>query len=323
MSKLVICAGSLLAIMLTAPPVSAQVRKLCVMPPFADAKEAMNLSGAACAIDATKTCLLVADEVEKTRTVQSARTFTIAGDILRPGTEVPLLDGSVETDAEAVAYAGGYYYLAGSHGLSKKDSVFQPSRFLLYRIKADPNTGAPVGKAARTAKLRAILAATAPFSTYAEKPLADHGVNIEGIAARDGHLFLAFRGPAVDGRAWVLRVAINAVFGASTEKPVAFPIAAPAGIGLRDIAVVGGGFLLLTGPEADTTGPADIRFWDGKADRTTGTVAVTHGPDAKPEGLMLVAEHPASYEILLLSDGAAGGDPTVMTVLKSDLGVKP
>ena len=87
-----------------------------------------------------------------------------------------------EIDAEGAAYGDGYYYLVGSHGLSRKKGTLDPSSFFLFRVPVDEQTGYPPFKISkkkaakeieRTDALKALLkGAPDPIGRYAEQPLA-------------------------------------------------------------------------------------------------------------------------------------------------------
>ncbi|MGH8624831.1 MAG: hypothetical protein ACREYC_06045 [Gammaproteobacteria bacterium] len=112
---------------------------------FDDEKEAENFSGAACAVrSSTKTsCLLISDEK------LYARFFEIVGNTVALKARIALLpeksgeDKFNETDGEAVDFEKGRYYVIGSHGTSKKQGKYQPSRFFIYRFPANASTGLP------------------------------------------------------------------------------------------------------------------------------------------------------------------------------------
>jgi hypothetical protein len=187
-----------------------------IRPPLADPKEAENISGTACyqVKGARKSCLLASDEAD---TGKYARFFTIDDHTIIPGPTITLLPKKEhgqkmkETDVEGVSFADGHYYLIGSHGLSKKAAEFQPSRFFVYRFRVDAETGmpgfpfggeTPAPEVGRSDHLRAVIAGTPELQKYAEKPLGEHGVNIESLAVRDERLFLGFRGPVLNGKRW-------------------------------------------------------------------------------------------------------------------------
>lgn len=316
-----------------APPTLQPEAAWTIEPALTDPDEATNLSGIACSVanGATRSCLLIPDETDSGR---YARFVTLHQDhTIAPGRAIGLLPPKVdgrkmqETDVEGVAFADGFYYLAGSHGLKKEGGDFQPSRFFVYRFKVDAATGLPsfpfdkdaaAPQVERSGKLRALIAGTAPLKKDAERPLDEHGVNIEGLAVRDGRLFLGFRGPVRKGVAHVMSVEIEAIFGDATAHPKVFEIALGKGAGVRDLATVAGGFLILSGPEADETGPADLFFWNGKSREPARLASLAGLPEgAKPEAVLVLGEDAKAYRVLIFSDGIAGGAPSEYLVRKA------
>lgn len=302
-----------------------------IAPPLPDAKEAENISGVACykVNGERKSCLLAGDEAD---TGRYARFFSIDGHTIVPGPTITLLSKKEngkkmkEADVEGVSFDNGYYYLIGSHGLSKTQAEFQASRFFVLRFKADTGTGMPrfpFGAETRppevelSDRLRSVIAATPELQQYAEKPLDAHGVNIEGLAVRGNHLFLGFRGPVLNGQALVMSVDADAAFGNAPAKPHVFPIALGDGVGVRDLATVEDGFLVLSGPEMNEPGDADLFFWDGQSTAPKRLGRLGGLPEqAKPEAILLLPEDTAAYRLLIMSDGIAGGAPMEYRVEK-------
>jgi Protein of unknown function (DUF3616) len=314
-----------------APTIAPTPTAWAIRPPLADPKEAENISGAACyqVNGSRKSCLLAGDEAD---TGKYARFFAIDDHTIVPGPIITLLPKEEhgqkmkETDVEGVSFADSYYYLIGSHGLSKKGAEFQPSRFFVYRFRVDAETGmpgfpfggeTPAPEVERSDRLRAVIAATPELQGYAEKPLDEHGVNIEGLAVRSDRLFLGFRGPVLNGKALVMSVNIDAAFGNAPARPQVYPINLGDGMGVRDLATVADGFLVLSGPEADEPGEADLFFWDGQSAAPARLGMLGGVPDhAKPEAVLVLAEDMEAYRLLIMSDGIPGGAPTEYRVPK-------
>ena len=95
-----------------------------IEPSLSDAGEAANLSGIACyAVNGiTRSCLLIPDETDSGR---YARFVSLQDHTIVPGPAIALLPPQIdgkrmrETDVEGVAFADGFYYVVGSHGLTK------------------------------------------------------------------------------------------------------------------------------------------------------------------------------------------------------------
>ena len=286
-------------------------------------KEASEFSGAACAPDGR--CLLVGDEGRR------ARFFTIEGAPgQRPkiviGAAVPLVpaEGDGEADAEAAAFDRGRFYVVGSHGTSRRTRERQPSRYSAYRVEAD-------GRAVASGALAPILSdvdgireafCAAGGGRRPCPTLQNGGANIEGLAVRDGTMHLGFRAPSPGGQAFVVSVPERAVFGGAAPAAAATVSRLALGTdrrgrerGVRDLAPVADGFLVLAGPalpEGDEAkSEAVVFFWSGP-----GGDAVPLRPvglereGVKPEALLVLGGDAASYRVLVIHDGVEGGAPT-------------
>ena len=97
------------------------------------------------------------------------------------------------------------------------------------------------------------------------------------------------------------------------------------GLGIRDIAVVEDGFLLIAGPVGDGPGDFSLYRWDGKdmipgEGSPGGTVRLLgQFPKAsgKPEGLAVLAETADQYELLIVyDDSSLEHDATVATAMR-------
>ena len=286
-----------------------------------------DLSGLACAPDGR--CLLVSDEKTGAwlfmldRSDPAKPKLAITGDIdLKP-----FADGK-EADAEAAGFDGDRFYAIGSHGTSRKKKEFQASRFSVYRIAPDGRSEASGGL---TRQLASIPEVAAHLCTAADagrcETLQDGGANIEGMAVRDGQMFVGFRG-SLDGagRAIVVRVPVASLFdgGAPDAKRFLLPLGKDDSnrpLGIRDMAPVSDGFLVLAGPslpEEDGRAGAGILFhWTGgdAAPRRLRAIGES-GKGVKPEGLLLLREDPSAWTVLVVHDGAEGGTPVEYRVAK-------
>ena len=106
----------------------------------------------------------------------------------------------VEGDLEGAAALGPLVWWMGSHGRSDKGKP-RPERQVLFATDA---AGAVVARQTDLLdRLRAhptlgqVVAAAEPL------PPKEGGVAIEGLAAREDQLWVGFRSPLTDGRAWV------------------------------------------------------------------------------------------------------------------------
>lgn len=190
-----------------------------------------DMSGIACARPQgfPRDCLVIDDNVQAAQFVTLKDGEIIAGETIR------LIDNNfngkdLELDGEGVAYAGGFYYVIVSHGYPRdsehrldleRDADKITARIAassqIVRFRSDGSSA--TSSVERTAKLHPIIAQVSALSPYLDRRLDEDGVTIEGIAVRSGRILAGFRGPSLDnGRAAVLSVAIDSVFG--NEAPL-------------------------------------------------------------------------------------------------------
>jgi hypothetical protein len=297
----------------------AQLPTWTVDPEFAKGMGArMNISGAACAPTEPlfQSCLAVNDDKKY------AQFFRIDGTTIVPGQVIRLLgeDADHDPDTEAAAYHDGYFYVLGSHGRSRPGTMYESVQFV-FRFPVNPQLGSPsfaltddsVDPAIeRSPKLREMVRAAPYVGPFFQKPLADGGVNIEGVAVKDGRMFLGFRAPSIDGNGFIMDVAVDSVFGdaAADAKVHALPLGTDTGI--RDLARVSGGLLVLAGSTRDEPIPASLFFWDETTDtskKLSGLDLSDVPPSAKAETLLVLDEQPDHYRVLIMFDGIANGGP--------------
>ena len=275
----------------------------------------MNLSGAACVPTTPKftSCLIANDEKKY------AQFFSIDGDTLTPRKLIRLSDEKNDPDAEGVAYADGFFYVTGSHGRSRHGDKGNRSSYAVFRIPVDPATGIPrfepdeerVVGVKTSARLRKAIRKGDIIKDFFNESLAEGGVNIEGIAVKNGRMHLGLRGPSKGGKAFVLSVDADAVFtrdGDLKDKVTALPLGRNTDI--RDLAAVNDGILILAGPTRDETVPFSIWFWDGVGTtamplRTLDLSSVKKG--AKAEILLPLEEDSSNIRVLVMFDGVENG----------------
>ncbi|WP_441237176.1 DUF3616 domain-containing protein [Bradyrhizobium sp. 930_D9_N1_4] len=292
--------------------------------PFEKSKEARtNISGAACATTSPplSSCLVVNDEKKY------AQFFAIEGTTIKTGKVIRLMSDQArgDPDIEGASYDDGYFYVIGSHGRKRKhpeDSNL--TSYHLFRFTVDKTTGKPrfpisadevTGVEASLIRLPSAIKEALP-KAY-DRPLGENGANIEGIAVAGGRMYLGFRGPSDDGNAYILAVDAKAVFTESAPLNAELktvPLGATTGI--RDIAAVTGGLLLLTGPVNEQQITPAIVLYDPK----TGKLGTSHpikvaDATAKAETLLLLSDTAGEpWRVLVMFDGPENGAPTQYTV---------
>jgi hypothetical protein len=229
-----------------------------------------------------------------------------------------------EVDIEGVAYAPDdhAYYVVGSHGLGKKKGDFQPDRHSIFQVPVDPPTGQVRKEGIRRASLLPWLERTPQVKPYLKKPLQQNGFNIEGLTWSGGKLWFGLRAPNQDGRGLVLELAPGQLFDGG--KPAAIrvhQIDIAKGRGIREIAAVRDGFILLTGnasseaskkiPVSTAPGP-DTRFelllWNGRDANATNLGRLPEN-GGKGEALLVLDDSYTHVDLLVIFDGLPGGEP--------------
>jgi len=241
-----------------------------------------------------------------------------------------------EADIEAITFGDGHLYVIGSHSFRRRrikpelsvrknrerllEIDRQESRNRLVRLPFDPDSGA-VGQAEHI-DLSKRLRKDPLLKPFFGVPSKENGIDIEGLAYRDGELFLGFRGP-------VLRDNYVPVMVLAFDRPKRYGMRFVRldGQGIRDMAVVSEGFLILSGPVNDAPGPFCLWWWDG-ADQIPGRdrdvqAATLLGPistpgGAKAEGLALLAQDGCRAEVLVVYDTSTATQAVSMQVLLPD-----
>ncbi len=225
-----------------------------------------------------------------------------------------------EIDAEGVTSDGRWVYVVGAHCRSRKklkpagsyeenrqrlaEIKDEHSRYRLFRLALEDD-----GRRTETTEisLRDLLQHDAILGRFTRLPSKENGVDIEGIAAADGRLYLGFRAP-------VLRDNYVPVVCLDFERPEEYRLLflRLGGRGIRDLAAVPEGLLVLAGPPGDGEGSYELYLWNkldcipgqgspGGSTLHLGTVATTAG--AKPEGIAVVEQDGEHVTLLVVCDG--------------------
>ena len=289
-----------------------------------DVVQGKDLSGLAFISD--RFGLLGADEARQVQVVEitrQAKTLQIIDTItlLRSGSEI---------DIEAIAADADCYYIVGSHGAAKVSGQRQENRYRIFRLKVDPATGKPSGPltaSLKAASLADVLRADPVLGAHFAQPLQRRGVNIEGLAARNGRLYVGFRSPNLQGDALVMEIRADDVFG-GTPRPAytLHRLHLGPGLGIRDLVAAQSSFLLIAGnagsepskeyPESQDYDKDRAFFlfnWDGKSNQVhkIGALPKTTG---QAEAMTILEQTPDSVMVLVLFDGPEGGRPTVYRI---------
>jgi len=263
-----------------------------------------------------KFLLVVSDEAKRPTAVQVLKkdgaSYRVSGSVELPA-------GDDEVDLEAVAVDRGTVYVTGSHAWTRRiedGKIEAPKRkasreqVFRFELRADGTAGAVEGPKSLTSAIQAD-AVLKGFVGIASK---ENGIDIEGLAVKDGRLYFGFRGP-------VLRGGLVPVLSATWGDPVGTAQVRYVrldGRGIRDLAAVADGFLILAGPVGDGDASYRIYFWDGadqlsndeEGPRPQRLAELSGTGSGKPEGLAVLEAQGRTYEVMLLCDGLPEGGPT-------------
>jgi hypothetical protein len=236
---------------------------------------------------------------------------------------VNLLEGSDdEIDMEAAASDGEHIYIIGSHSIRRRrveeERTYRQNRKRLTRVV--PHTESyrlfriqlnDAGQLAsqESIDLRDILENDEILAPFLSVPGKENGIDIEGIAVKDGKLFVGFRGP-------VLRGNFVPVLAFRFEEPDDYELlfVQLGGRGIRDLVAVDDGFLMIAGAIGDGDASYQLCLWNGldgvpgeggwdSQVIKLGELATDRG--VKPEGLTVAAETADEWRLLVVTDGDA------------------
>ena len=252
-----------------------------------------------------------------------------------------------EMDLEGIAVDGQTVFVLGSHSSKRKkvkpaDAYERNREALLSSPEPDPARDVllrfeldATGKAGpiQRSSLRSYLSATEPFKSFGIMSSKENGIDAEGLAVWNQRLYVGFRGPVLRGNFTPI---LRCRFGSPIAEPELLFVNL-GGRGVRDLARVGGGLLILAGPVGDGPGSYQLYLWDGR-DGVPGTGAHTstinpglrligdlpiphsdgngHETPAKAEGMALIEETSHHWKILVVFDGLKDGHATRFRVEK-------
>lgn len=249
-----------------------------------------------------------------------------------PKAQVALAKRDQEVDIEAVTYGDGHVFVVGSHAARRRrlkpelttrknrerllQVEQQAARNRVFRIPFDVASG-ELGQPQHIS-LAKRLRKDPLLGRFYGIPAKENGIDIEGVAFRDGILYLGFRGP-------VLRHNLVPVMLLDFERPKAYRLnfVCLSGQGIRDMVALGDGFLILSGPVNDAPGPFELWWWDGRdqipgRDREPRTAvplgAVSSPGGAKAEGLAVLGVDGNSAELLVLYETSTSNQAVSLRV---------
>lgn len=268
---------------------------------------------------------------------------------------LPVPKKSDEIDIESIAFdhKNNYLYIIGSHSQKRKtvkigdktaaenrmrltDAEIAPEtdRNRIFQVTLKSKTGKVKGEIKRVDWLKELFAQDDYLKRFFEIPSKENGIDIEGVALQQNHLFLGFRGPILRGN-YVPVMVFNCDDLDNSKAPENYEIRFVQlnGGAIRDMTAVDDGFLIIAGPMGDAPGPYSLYFWDG-TDMIYGKdrprpmpPAAVHledieppigddGAQGKAEGITVLTETATGYTALIIYDSIRGGNPQLWHISK-------
>jgi hypothetical protein len=288
-----------------------------------------NVSGATCMtipLVSRTPCLVVNDSTN------FAQIFSVVGTTIRPGFVVGLTTPpppGILANIEGAGHDDRFFYVVSSRG--RTISPGQPDiSFLVARFAFDAGTppvppppvpfasGATVGGLQISERIQTALAAGIPVPDLAGQQIDRTNAEIEGLAVRERQarpvperiLHLGFRAPVLGGKAFIVSASVDNVFATSGPlNPTVTALALGNNVGIRDLAAVSDGLLILAGPGRGLTERAFLFHWDD----TNGQLKLL-GVFAEPvnrngEALLVLEENAEFFRFLVMFDGLQNGGP--------------
>ena len=312
---------------------------------FADKekKTRRSVSGIACARNAAQVpvCLVVFDEGMEARFAELG-----AGKLLPRAPGVRFGVAGKELDAEGAATDGRFFYVTGSHAVKRGNCAPNAASQHVLRFLRDPVTGlaaqaadgadGAVTPAGYQESRRLLKLIGADFhlrgSLAAGRCLGTGALDIEALAVRDGRLHFGLRGPTEGGHAFIASVDADAFFAGTAAGLAVTRVPVGERRGLRDMAVVRDGILLLAGPDdnaySSEAGWA-VSLWNDRQDAgkraepkplaTLDLSKIALGKcdqETKPEAMTVLQESERGFQLLVLSDGMCDGGAMVFDIAR-------
>jgi hypothetical protein len=257
----------------------------------------------------------------------------LGGNRLQAERLISLVPSGGELDVEGIACRGSTCYVLGSHALVRKklddDKKQESNRKQLEQIEHEPSrdhlfrfslSADGQAEGVRSLNLRQLLSGDRVLGPFVRIPSKENGLDLEGLAVVDDDLYVGLRGP-------VLRGNLVPVLRLRFDDPRAYDLRyVPLdGLGIRELAPVSDGFLVIAGPVGDAPLPCRLYHWDGRdglpgkdapASQVTLLGEFPRIDDGKAEGMAVLAETATDYRLLVVFDGAKEGGPTVFKAPK-------
>jgi hypothetical protein len=231
---------------------------------------------------------------------------------------IRLTNNEDELDLEGLAWQAPYLYAIGSHSHKRKKIktdasekknfkrlskiVHEPSRHQLFQLELSDNGKF---KYIRSLSLDKWLVENEILAPFSKLPSKENGVDIEGIAVTENHLYVGFRGPVLRGNlAAILRFNLKAD-KFRLNKPE-LQLVNLGGLGIRDMLATEDRLILLAGPVSEEPRRFAIFNWDGTTRfQAMSPLKTLNSPAAKPEAIALDSRK--ANVVWMAQDGLSNG----------------
>lgn len=252
-----------------------------------------NLDISAISCMSNNLCILASDE---TNVIQ---TFSIDGNRLKISKTISLGKYKKENDIEGITNDGEYFYLTGSHGLSRKKGKYQPSRYKVFRLKLS-STGRIIDLKVMT--LEKILSKHSVMKNYLKKK--KNGVDIEGLAYSNGKLFFGFRSPIIKGKAAILSISTTDLVNGDTSSDL--QLIDLDGHGIRSMEFQNNSSYIISGPSSGNSESTFLNEFDSNIEELISK-RLLYKNGKKPEAMEVFTN-----DALILHDSIVNGRPTLI-----------
>ena len=322
---------------LSATPASAQTEIIpsdqtwTVQPAFGVNGEGRdNVSGATCMttpLAGRTPCLVVNDST------RFAQIFSVAGTTIRPGVTVGITAApppsplAVNPNMEGAAHDDRFFYVVSSRGrplaAGQPDTSFLVARFPVDAVTSSASpvpsaSGPTVGGIEISTRIRTALTAGIPVPGIPAQQLDRTNAEIEGVAVRERQvrpapertLHLGFRAPVLGGKAFIVSALVDNVFATSGAlTSTVTPLALGDNIGIRDLATLSDGLMILAGPGRSVTGRGTLFHWNDTTGQLRQLAVLSEPANRNGEALLVLQEDPEFFRVLVMFDGVANGGP--------------
>ena len=223
-----------------------------------------------------------------------------------------LLKRGQEADLEAAASnTDGWFFVTGSHGVSKKDGQREPSRENVFRFKIGVD-GNLTGLS--HASLTSLILNLPALKPSVGRALQGDGLNIEGLAAIGDTLYFGIRTPQFRDGAGIMSISASSLFSPTPQPLMLHTLLVGRDLGVRGLeAFANGKILVLLGGKRRTS---FLARWDPQ--KPDDVLKIVPLPSAEKEGkaeaLLLLEETANSATIAVLYDSIPGGGARTFTL---------